>query len=89
MRSHEIQLKTIIECFLAREWKMFGEDNDHNMIIHENREEDLEIILQNRSHSTQYHQTIMRLAFLHRESRKIRPMTCAPHTVSFQSIMTL
>ena len=98
VRSHPIQLKDVIECFLAREWTIFLSSNDDNFHAEDTSDSsgqngDLERIRNNfqhqQQHNERHHETIMSLALLHRESRKSRPMTCAPHTVSMENILVL
>ena len=98
VRSHPIHFKDIIECFLAREWTIFVDNNDDSSRAEDGSDSDdnggdLEGIRSHfrhqQQHNERHHEIIMSLALLHRESRKVRPMTCAPHTISMEHILVL
>ena len=86
-----------MECFLAREWTIFVGDNDDSSYAEDGSDSDdngnLEGIRSHfqhqQQHNERHHEIIMSLALLHKESRKVRPMTCAPHTVSMEHILVL
>lgn len=74
----------MIECFLAQEWEIFKEDETiYNMEGDTDMEE--RTVRHLDQHNTRYHHAVMSLACLHRESRKKRPMSCAPHTVNLET----
>ena len=79
VRSESLYMKKTIECFLSREWS--SEQNQimvRSMIPNNNNTHEIDIQQQDRD-------IILFLAQMHRESKKIRPMTCAPHTICVQS----
>lgn len=69
-------MKKTIECFLSREWS----DRSINIIAMERSTP-----LINTTNNQQDEDIILFLAQMHVQSKKIRPMTCAPHTICVQS----
>ena len=69
-------MKKTIECFLSREWLP-----EHSQIM-------VRTIIPNNTHEIDIQQQdriiISFLAQMRRESKKIRPMSCAPHTICVQ-----
>jgi cation transport regulator ChaC len=84
-------MKKVIECLLEREWITDGSMSTTAMYntndTHDHEEEFIRRNIQNQQFNgqEQHHETIMQLAQLHQESRKIRPMTCGPNTICMQS----
>ena len=77
----------MVECILAREWVAAESiHDDENNTQEEVEDEAIRSNLRNQQLNQHHHDATMHLAQLHRESKKIRPMTCAPHSVSMSSV---
>jgi hypothetical protein len=77
-------MKDIIECYLARDCTVFVDGSDDERRLMNN----IEIVRSNLS-DEHYHADIIKLAMLHKESRQVRPMTCAPHTMCIEETIVL
>ncbi len=85
-------MKETIECFLLREWSFSSDDEDvrsmslaNSLFLPNERNNPNHHPLQQQQPHQQDRDIILFLAQMHKESKKIRPMSCAPHTICVQS----